>query len=439
MIILQYDYLIIIMKSVMQGQPTFKNHLSLINMNDFVPFNHFLRKVDRILELSFVRDMTADSYKLGKGRPSIDPEIFFRIVLVGYFYNISSDRQLVEEINCNLAYRLFRKIALDQKVPDHSSLTRIRDRFGLKTIKKFFVSIIKICESRGLVTGKSLMVDATLMNANAAVSSLKVREGTCLDEKSSKRITNKTHISVTDPDASLAYKAGAAQSLKYKAHLILDRAHRIIVDCHMTTGCEHESQSYLQRLSNIDQQFDWKIEDVTADRAYGSAINLQAIKDKGWQSYIPLFNRDTGTNVPEDFTYDELLNHYICPLGKYLKLNSSQTAQALTYRAKKSECQVCSIKDNCLSTTKQSMKVLRPHFHHKLLQETQRRMKTPSFIAVMKERFWKIENIIAEAKNCHGLKKARYRGLSKAQIQAYFVASAQNIKRMVAAILLSNL
>lgn len=130
-----------------------------------------------------------------------------------------------------LAYRLFCKIALNQKVPDHLSLTRIRDRFGLEIIKKFFVLIIKTCESYGLVTGKSLMVDAT-----AAVTSLRIREGVSLAEKSSKKITNKTHVSVIDPDKSLAYKAGAAQSLKYKTYLILDRAHRIIVDCHMTTG-----------------------------------------------------------------------------------------------------------------------------------------------------------------------------------------------------------
>ena len=286
----------------MQGHCCYQAKSILVDMEAFVPADHFLRQVDRYVSLEFVKPMTCSYYCQGKGRPSIDPEIFFRMILVGYFYNIKSNRQLCDEVRYNLAYRLFCKIPAFKTVPHHSSLSRIRDRLGENTFEHFFLKIVELCQKKGLVNGEKLMTDATLINANASIQSMQLKSFQVLLEKGNiakTKLSNKTHQSVTDPDTTLAFKAGTSQNLKYKNHLTIDEDHRIIVDCHITTGAKHESQDYLDRLRKIINIFNWNIKEVTADRAYGTGENLHLLKEMNIKSYIPLFNRTSGMALPE--------------------------------------------------------------------------------------------------------------------------------------------
>jgi transposase len=157
----------------MQGVHAFEpNAQATIDLESFVAADHLLRRVDRVLDLSFVRELTAERYAKGKGRPSIDPEIFFRMLLVAYLYGIPSERRLCEEVQYNLAYRWFCRISLANEVPDHSSFTRIRDRCGEEVFLIVFRRIVELCQ-KGLV-GKEcrVMTDATLIPADAALDSL---------------------------------------------------------------------------------------------------------------------------------------------------------------------------------------------------------------------------------------------------------------------------
>ena len=158
----------------MQGVHAFEPKAKAsVDLESFVAEDHFLRRIDRVLDLSFVRELTASRYAAQQGRPSIDPEVYFRMQLVAYFYGIAKDRRLCEEVRYNLAYRWFCRLSLADDVPDHSSLTRIRDRLGEEVFEAVFRRIVEQCQQKGLVKDPCrVMTDATLIAADAALNSL---------------------------------------------------------------------------------------------------------------------------------------------------------------------------------------------------------------------------------------------------------------------------
>ena len=158
----------------MQGTHVFQPRTeTAIDLESFIAEDHFLRKVDCVLELPFVRDITAACYAAGMGRSSIDPEVFFRMLLVAYLYGIKSDRRLCEEVRYNLAYRWFCRLSLEDDIPDHSSLSRIRDRYGEEIFETVFRRVVVLCKGKGLVAQEChVMTDATLIAADASLNSL---------------------------------------------------------------------------------------------------------------------------------------------------------------------------------------------------------------------------------------------------------------------------
>ena len=203
----------------MQGRHAYQPKLFIqIDIEKLIPHNHLLRKIDRILDLSFVRDLTKDYYCQSNGRPSIDPELFFRMILISYIFNINSDRKLCEELRYNLAYRWYCKLEIDSSTPDHFSISKIRDRYGEEVFQIFFDKIVDLCAKHGLVKGERIITDGTLIEANASIDSMVSRDHTECDKTEyrkdvtaplpSRKISNKTHISKTDPDSSLAKKEG---------------------------------------------------------------------------------------------------------------------------------------------------------------------------------------------------------------------------------------
>jgi transposase len=229
----------------MQGQQQYQHQLfHYFDIESFIPQNHLLRKINKCIDLSFVSELTEPFYCQNNGRPSIAPELFFRTILIGYLYGIESDRQLCDEIQYNLAYRWFCKLNLEDKVLDHSSLTRIRDRFGVNTFNEFFIKIVEQCRKIGLVKGERIMTDGTLFQANASLDSLIPKDEIKEEHKNiskrgleappSRKVSNKTHISKTDPDASLAFKNGTPRTLKYKAYMTIDADSRVVLDTKIT-------------------------------------------------------------------------------------------------------------------------------------------------------------------------------------------------------------
>jgi len=255
-----------------------------------------LRKIDKAVDLSFIRELTSHLYCADNGRPSIDPILFFRIYLIIFLYGIDSDRQACEEIQYNLAYRWFCRLALEDTVPDHSSLSKIRDRLGEETFKKIFDQIIKICINKKLVDGSKVMMDGSIVKADAALRSMvdRPKEGESLEDQvppkyiKDRKLGNRHQVSKTDPESTLAGKKGEPKKLAYKVHDTIDRKSRIIIDTHVTTGVELEGKVMMSRIDHIENNFSLKIEELTADRGYGYGENLAELEKEKLKVLFPI-------------------------------------------------------------------------------------------------------------------------------------------------------
>jgi transposase len=434
----------------MQGLHAFDPQArTVIDLESFVAKDHLLRRVDRELDLSFVRELTAPCYSQ-TGRPSIDPEVFFRMLLVAYLYGIDSERHLCEEVRYHLAYRWFCRLSLDDEVPDHSSFTRIRDRFGEEVFLAVFRRIVELCQKKGLIQQECrVMTDATLIAADAALDSLvhndpdeAARETEALrgraravERPPSRKISNQTHTSRTDPDATLAQKHGSPRQLKYKVHQTIDADSRVILDTHVTTGACHENRTYLEQLQRVGDHYNVRIVEATADRGYGAAATIRALQQQGIVTYIPLWNRRSGRSkyFQKDLVYEKEKDRFRCTAGKYLTPNPTITENRKCYVISAQECRNCPHASSCSARVRPRslQRIVVRSLDQDLFEQVQAKMRDPTFGEKLSERMWKSEGLFAEAKQNHNLARAKYRGRAKVQIQAYLSGIAQNLKRLV--------
>ena len=417
-------------------------------MDALIPKRHLLRQIDSVIDFGFVREATAELYCQENGRPSIDPELFVRICLITYLYNIASDRQVCEEIQYNLAYRWFCRLSLEDQVPDHSSLTRIRDRLGEKVFKEIFEHIVRICIEKGIVKGDKIMTDGSYVKADAALSSmvpkvdnLNIKDNAPAKYIKGKKFSNETHVSKTDPDCTLAGKVGEPKKLRYKVHETIDRDSRIILDPHVTAGSEVDGKHLLPRIDHVEETFGLKVEEATGDRGYGYGVNLQELENRGIKSFIPNFHADVGGHLEDQgFKYNKEKDTVTCPEGLEMEFSAMADSKrendsSRIFTMKRSQCRSCPRLAQCLpkppDAKEQSYrKKITVNLYNEIQEKTKARERSWEFKAVRGERQWKMEGIFAEAKDNHGLERARYRGRSKMQIQAYLIASVQNLKRL---------
>jgi transposase len=453
----------------MQGKHEYQPELfSQIDYEHLIPKGHLLRRIDRALDLSFLPALTKPLYSEAVGRPSIDPVVFVRMVLLGHLYNIESDRQLVEEVGYNLAYRWFCRLALKDKVPDHSSMTKIRDRLGVEVFAKIFFNVVDQCQKAGLVKAERVMMDGSVIRANASIYNMEEREKKddendppvppCGDQIYSKdglsnndfrqrkiegkKISNKTHVSCSDPDATLSGKAFEAKSLAYKTHSAIDADSRVIVDCHLTSGSTSEVKVMQSRVEAIEENLGLKIGEIIADRGYGSAENLKFLEDRGTKSNIPLWSTRSGETffgqLEAGFIVSEDGKNVHCPAGHAMKYSFHEEVSGRDmFMLPRPVCMKCPRAKVCLTEHeyKNRGKKFAIPAHREVLARVAEASEQPAFRAKLWERMWRMEGIFAEGKNHHGLRRAKYRGLSKVQAQVYMISTVQNLKRLAGALL----
>jgi transposase len=440
------------MEARMQGVQAFDPKAKAsIDLDSFVAADHFLRQIDRVLDLSFVRELTAACYADGKGRPSIDPEVFFRMQLVAYFNGITKDRRLCEEVRYHLAYRWFCRLSLEEDVPDHSSLTRIRDRLGEQVFEAVFRRIVAQCQEKGLVKEHCrVMTDATLIAADASLNSLvhndpeeakreeaaqHERRGS-IDGRAQRKLSNQTHHSRTDSDATLAQKQGTPRQLKYKVHETIDADSRVILDTEVTTGARHDNQPYLAQLQRVRDRHKITICEAIADRGYGSAAIIRTLREEKATPYIPLWSGRVGNGkyLKSSLVYEKEHDRFRCPAGKYLMPNAAVCANHKRYVSSSEDCRDCPQATTCPAmrrTSTSHQRLVKRNVDQDLFEEVQLQMQETAFLERASERMWKIEGLFAEAKQYHCLARAKYRGRRKVQIQAYLSAIVQNLKRLL--------
>jgi transposase len=420
-----------------------------IDLESFVAEDHFLRRIDRVLDLSFIRELTAACYADGQGRPSIDPEVFFRMQLVAYLNGITKDRPLCEEVRYNLAYRWFCRLSLSDDVPEHSSLTRIRDRLGEEIFEQVFRKIVRQCQEKGLVKQDCrVMTDATLIAADASLDSLvhvdpeqakheteaQQRCGT-FDGRAPRKLSNQTHRSCTDPDATLAQKKGTPRQLKYKVHQTIDADSRVILDTEVTTGARHDNQPYLKQLERVREHYQITIREAIADRGYGSADIIRTLQGQQASTFIPLWSGRVGNSkyLKGELVYEKEHDRFRCPEGKYLIPNPTVTENHKRYVISSKICRACPQASTCPARRRgrSHQRFVMRNLDQDLFEQVQTQMEQPTFLQRASERMWKCEGLFAESKQNHCLARAKYRGRPKVQIQAYLCAIVQNLKRLL--------
>lgn len=417
------------------------------SMRSFIPDDHILVQVDRVLDLSWLEDEVRGCYCEENGRPSIAPEAALRLMLAGLFQGITQDRKLMREAQVNLAIRWFAGYALDEKLPDHSSLTRIRQRWGAERFRRIFRRTVEQCVAHGLVSGETLHVDATLIRADVSWRSLtrahveRVIEENGEEEgddgpqsRDGRGSVRRKKWSRTDPDATMTTGShGERLEPRYKQHTAVDDASGVVVDAEVTTGETSESRQLVEQVGRAEFVTGQPVEMVTADAGYGHGRNYEALEARGTEAVVkPQRSSEKSRGVPlSRFRYDPRHRRVRCPGGRVL-LPVRTTEKGTWYCASSRDCRSCPLRARCVPRTATRRTVLIVHGYDALLRARRRRGQWDErWRRAWERHWWMIEGIHGEAKAQHGLARAARRGLGNVRIQAYLTAAVINLKRLV--------
>jgi transposase len=420
-----------------------------------VPADHLLRSIDKFVDLDGVR-VHLTSFYSSMGRPSVDPELLIRMLLVGYCYGIRSERRLCEEVHLNLAYRWFCRLGLDGEVPDHSTFSknrhgRFRDSDAFRSV---FETVVARAIEEGLVGGAGFAVDASLIAADAnkqrsvaasekvdwsalATTRRSVREYIdTLDEAAWGAATEVVpkFVSTSDPAAQWTGAHKGHAFFAYSDNYLIDLKAAIIVDVEPTRAIRQaEVGAARTMLDRVDQRFGLHPNRLAADSAYGTADMLNwLVNTRGIEPHIPVFDKSARTDDTfsrSDFLYDGAADLYRCPGGKTLATNGTvvNDGTTLLYRARKRDCYGCALKPGCCPNTP-ARKV--PRSIHEGARDLAREIaKTEAYTVSRRERK-KVEMLFAHLKRILRLGRLRLRGPCGARDDFLLAATAQNLRKL---------
>src|SRR3954453_19574423 len=421
-----------------------------------VPADHLLRSIDRFVDLGALRSELAAFYS-NLGRPSVDPELMIRMLLVGYCFGIRSERRLCDEVHLNLGYRWFCRLGLDGEVPDHSTFSKNRHgRFRQSDLlRRLFEAVLRRCIDQGLVGGENFAVDASLIKADA--NRQKGIEGerglpdqatgravheylAVLDDAAFGAATEVTpkFVSPADPAARWTGAHGGQAFFAYATNYLIDTDHAIIVDVEATTAIRQgEVLAARRMIERTAQNLALQPRRLLGDSAYGSAEMLGwLVSERNIAPHVTVFDksaRKDGTFSREDFHYDPERDVYVCPGGNMLtttgpRVNDDAT---LLYRASKADCQACALKNQCCPTT--PMRRV-PRSIHEGARDIARAIAKSWEGRVSRRLRKKVEMLFAHLKRILKLDRLRLRGPKGARDEFLLAATAQNL-RMLAKLL----
>ena len=428
------------------------------SMEDHVPDDHLLRGIHQFLDLSSFRQHMEPFYS-PIGRPSIDPELMIRMLIVGYCFGIRSERRLCEEVHLNLAYRWFCRLGLEDPVPNHSTFSKNRHgRFrDSQAFRQVFEGVLSRCMAEGLVRGEGFATDASIIMAdvkrhsgvpgdepidwgNAEEASRPVREYLAALAEMNDPPEPPKSISLTDPAASWTSRGGPA-FFAYSTNYLIDLKAGIIVDVEASAvNKAAEVDATKTMIERVEDKFELKPERLVGDTNYGSAAMLTWLVDeKQIEPHVPVCDkteRHDGTLSSSDFEWNALANEYRCPKGKALRSNwrpfkNSRThitkEDTIIYRSSQRDCAACPMKNQCCPNTS-SRKIARSI--HEDARDVARRIGTTKAYELSSKERKKVEMLFAHLKRILKLDKLRLRGFSGAKDEFLLAATAQNLRRM---------
>ncbi|MEG0321297.1 MAG: IS1182 family transposase [Oscillospiraceae bacterium] len=440
--------------------------LHMVTIEDLVPQEHFLRKLDAALDLSFIRTETADLYSHRYGRPATDPVVLVKYLLLGYLYGIPSERQI--EVHCRerMPFRWYLGLDIDSPVPDHSTISQNRRRRPKlrKLFRRLFEEVVGQCITSGLVSGRLVTTDSTHIKANASRASEYLADAPetpgaywerldhyeeegleLLREKTGQRRKKRTkqvrsyqkhpqrRMSRTDPESGHLNRPGKPKGPHYLCHTSQDTDHGIILDVAATPGNANDSTPYLAQLERIHREL-IPIQAATADAAYDFPLAHRTLEELGIFFYVRQQKQGESPSdkFPQrDFAYDEAQDCFRCPAGNPLRLNTLRRSEGglhWVYLADKRDCGSCPLRAQCLSEgdKRGARKIERNYFAEAAARDFSR-LETPAYRdALRKRQIWS-EGTFAAQKWGHNLTRVLRRGLEAAEDHCLLSATALNL------------
>ena len=431
--------------------------LEFVCIEELVPKDHLLRKIDRVIDFDFIRAKVKDLYCADNGRPAVDPVVLFKMLFIGYLFGIRSERQLVRELQVNVAYRWFVGFGLTDKIPDASTFSQNRRRrFTESTIyQEIFDEIVLQAMRKKWINGRVLYTDSTHLKASANKHKFKkeqiaastrsylgeLEEAIAEDRKAHGKKplrpkeqepeTKEVKTSTTDPDSGYMVRDGKPKGFFYLDHRTTCGKHNLITDTHVTAANIHDSIPYLERLDRQRERFEFETEAVGLDAGYMSAALCKGLIDRELYGVIG-YRRPTHIKgrLPKRFyTYDAKRDTYRCPGGHELTYRTTNREGYREYRSDPTQCRECPLRGQCTSNA-QHIKTLTRHVWEDYRERVDAHRLTPKGKALYKRRKETIERSFADAKQLHGQRYIRMRGLLRAQEQCLLSAACQNMKKM---------
>lgn len=459
------------------------------SLEQLVPQDNFYRKLNRCVDLKYLYQATSGYYGR-EGNESIDPVVFFKILLVGYLNNLNSDRALLRYCADSLSIRLYLGYDLDEELPWHSTISRTRQLYGEDVFLELFRQVLKRCVDKGMVRGRRQCVDSAFVKANASMDSLiekEVLEDAAafvneLNEHSEFKVTttrkkmveqhhrwkkaayqdmpgstkservdedgneirpkflsNHTHYSPTDPDAKISVKPGKARQLNYAAQLSVDDAHHVITGaCASTAGSKDSailSQIVDQTIENLSQN-NLQLEQLVADAGYSSGEALQYLAAKNIDAYIPNFGQYKPQR--EGFIYNKEKDQYECvqPGGHHALLpmkkqhTDSKGYEKKTYRSSETVCKTCPLRSSCLGGQTKFKKLddsIHKPFYDQMHQKLTRNKAYHR--RLIKRRSATVEPVLGTLLNYMNLRRVNTRGMAGANKHTLMAALCYNLKK----------
>ena len=449
-----------------QGGGTQDRLFYSFNLDDHIPRDHLLRGIDRYFDLGDLRQQLTPFYS-HTGRPSIDPELMIRMLVVGYCFGIRSERKLCEEVHLNLAYRWFCRLDLEDPIPDHSTFSKNRHgRFRQSdAFRLVFETVLRRCMHEGLVRGEGFAVDASVIKADASrargvpgaeamtwhddgTATRAVREyiralqlANPTDDEEQLPPSPPKKVSMTDPAAQWTAAPGGPAFFAYSTNYLIDLEAGVIVDVEATPALRsREVDATKTMVDRVERRFGLKPGRLVGDMAYGIAPMLSwMVKDMGIEPHAPVWDktgRKDGTLSSSQFEWRAQSNEYSCPEGHALRCDRRAftverdrvtKADTVIYRASQDDCSQCSRKQQCCPNT--PVRKIARSVHEDARNVARQLAETPQYRQSRRERK-KVEMLFAHLKRILKLDRLRLRGLTGARDEFLLAATVQNLRRM---------
>ena len=462
----------------MQGKKQYTEQLfKSFQLSERIPEDNFYRRLKDLLNLQWLYKETKKYYG-SEGQQSIDPIVFFKLILIGYLENIGSDRRIINTVSMRMDMLYFIGYDIDEPLPWHSTLSRTRQLYSDGVFKQLFKQVLKQCIEKGMVAGRRQAMDSAPVKANASMDSLKEKEVlqdgddytnelTNNEEvqttqvstvrkkvteqhhdwkakaykdmpggknERAKFVSNHTHFSTTDADACISVKPGKARQLNYLAQVSVDTASHVITQIQSDYANKKDSQCLPALLKNTIENLEennLQIEEVLADGGYSSGESLQALEDNHIEGYIPNFGQYKASR--DGFTYDKENDRYTCSRGIYLPFKKLTTTslgyQMKLYRSSAKDCGHCPLRSKCIG--KSDFKKIDDTVDKALYDRMHARLQTTKAKRMKKLRSSTVEPVLGTLINYLNLRRVNTRGIRQANKCMLMAAVAYNLKKLM--------